>query len=104
MGKALRELVRQKKSRVADGRLMPDHVHMLISISPKYAVASVVDFVKGKRAIHRARSVLGDEGTSRGRTFGREAPSFQRSVWMKLLFVDASESRSKRIAGWINSN
>jgi len=34
---------------------MPDHVHMLISISPKYAVSQVVGFMKGKSAIHIAR-------------------------------------------------
>ena len=48
MGEILRELARQKESRVVEGHLMPDHVHMLISIPPKYAVASVVGFVKGK--------------------------------------------------------
>ena len=34
---------------------MPDHVHMMISIAPKYAVSQVVGFIKGKSAIHRAR-------------------------------------------------
>ena len=48
MGEILRELARQKESRVVEGHLMPDHVHMLISIPPKYAVASVVYFVKWK--------------------------------------------------------
>jgi putative transposase len=42
MGEILRELARQKESRVVEGHLMPDHVHMLISIPPKYAVASTV--------------------------------------------------------------
>ena len=52
MGEILRELARQKERRVVDGHLMPDHVHVLISIPPKYAVASVVDFVKGKCDSH----------------------------------------------------
>lgn len=34
---------------------MVDHVHMLISISPKYAVSNVVGYIKGKSAIHLAR-------------------------------------------------
>jgi putative transposase len=42
MGEIIRELARQKESRVEEGHLMPDHIHMLISIPPKYAVASVV--------------------------------------------------------------
>ncbi len=37
---------------------MPDHVHMLLSIPPKYAVAQVVGFIKGKSAIHIARSFM----------------------------------------------
>jgi putative transposase len=40
---------------VAQGHLMPDHVHMMISIPPKYAVSQVIDFIKGKSAIHLAR-------------------------------------------------
>ena len=35
---------------------MADHVHMLISIPPKYAVSSVVGYIKGKSAIHIART------------------------------------------------
>ena len=59
MGEVLRELARQKESRVVEGHLMPDHVHMLISIPPKYAVASVVGYIKGKSAVHLARNFMG---------------------------------------------
>jgi putative transposase len=53
---ALRKhLAGQKESRIEEGHLMPDHVHMLISIPPKYAVSQVVGFIKGKSAIHVAR-------------------------------------------------
>jgi len=45
----------QKESEVEEGRLMPDHVHMLPSIPPKYAVSQVVGYIKGKSAIHLAR-------------------------------------------------
>ena len=38
---------------------MPDHVHMLISITPKYAVAQVIGYIKGKSAIHMARRYAG---------------------------------------------
>ena len=37
---------------------MPDHVHMLISIPPKYSVAQVIGYIKGKSAIHIARTYL----------------------------------------------
>jgi putative transposase len=48
-------LARQKESVILEGHLMADHVHMLISIPPKYAVCQVVGFIKGKSAIHLAR-------------------------------------------------
>jgi putative transposase len=51
----LRNLAAQKESRVEEGHLMPDHVHMLISIPPKYAVSQVIGFMKGKSAIHLTR-------------------------------------------------
>ena len=69
MGEILRELARQKESRVVEGHLMPDHVHMLISIPPKYVVASVVGFVKGKSAIHIARSFMGRRRNFVGQNF-----------------------------------
>ncbi len=55
LGEVFRQLALQKESRVEEGHLLPDHVHMLIAIPPKYAVAQVVGFIKGKSAIHLAR-------------------------------------------------
>ena len=45
----------QKESRIIEGHLIPDHVHMLISIPPKYAVSQVIGYMKGKSAIYLAR-------------------------------------------------
>jgi putative transposase len=56
LGEVFRPLAEQKESRVLEGHLMPDHVHMLLSIPPKYAVSEVVGFIKGKSAIHLART------------------------------------------------
>jgi putative transposase len=53
-----RTLTQQKESAVEEGHLMSDHVHMLISIPPKYSVAQVVGFIKGKSAIHIARTFM----------------------------------------------
>jgi putative transposase len=50
-----RDLARQKESRIEEGHLMSDHVHMLLAIPPKYAVSQVVGYIKGKSAIHLAR-------------------------------------------------
>jgi len=55
LGEVLRRLAGQKESRIEEGHLMPDHVHMMISIPPKYAVSQVIGYIKGKSAIHIAR-------------------------------------------------
>ena len=55
LGSVFRELARRKECQIEEGHLMPDHVHMLISIPPKYAVSQVIGFIKGKSAIHLAR-------------------------------------------------
>ena len=55
LGEMFRKLALQKESKVEEGHLMPDHVHMLLSIPPKYAVSQVVGYIKGKSAIHLAR-------------------------------------------------
>jgi len=55
LGEVFKRLASQKESRIIEGHLMPDHVHMLISIPPKYAVSQVIGFIKGKSAIHLAR-------------------------------------------------
>jgi len=55
LGEVFRKLAEQKESRVEEGHLMPDHVHMLIAIPPKHSVAQIVGYIKGKSAIHIAR-------------------------------------------------
>lgn len=55
LGEVFRRLAEQKGSQIEEGHLMPDHVHMMISIPPKYAVSQVVGYIKGKSAIHLAR-------------------------------------------------
>jgi putative transposase len=55
LGEVFRMLSGQRESQIEEGHLMPDHVHMLVSIPPKYSVSQVVGFIKGKSAIHLAR-------------------------------------------------
>jgi putative transposase len=64
LGEVFRGLARQKESLIEEGHLMPDHVHMMISIPPKYAVAQAIGYIKGKSAIHIARQYIG-----RGRNY-----------------------------------
>jgi putative transposase len=55
LGEVFKRLAEQKESRIEEGHLMSDHVHMMISIPPKYAVSQVIGYIKGKSAIHLAR-------------------------------------------------
>ena len=55
LGELFRKLAAQKKSRIEEGHLLPDHVHMMIAIPPKHAVSQVIGFIEGKSAIHLAR-------------------------------------------------
>jgi putative transposase len=55
LGEVLHRLAQQRESRILEGHLMLDHVHMLVQIPPKYAVSQVVGYIKGKSAIHLAR-------------------------------------------------
>ncbi len=69
LGPVLRELARQRECAVEEGHLQLDHVHMLLSIPPKYAVAQVLGYIKGKSAIHIARTYLGRRQNFTGQHF-----------------------------------
>ncbi|MFG6375651.1 MAG: IS200/IS605 family transposase [Desulfovibrio sp.] len=59
LGELFHELARQRESRIVEGHLCIDHIHMCIAIPPKYSVSYVVGYIKGKSAIAIARDVLG---------------------------------------------
>ena len=69
LGDVFRRLAQQREARVLEGHLMPDHVHMLLSIPPKYAVSQVVGYIKGKSAIHLARVYGGSRRNFVGQHF-----------------------------------
>ena len=69
LGALIKDLAKQKESMVLEGHLMADHVHMLISIPPKYAVSQVIGFIKGKSAIHIARTYVGQRKNFTGQNF-----------------------------------
>jgi putative transposase len=69
LGPVLRELARQRESEILEGKLMVDHVHMLIAIPPKHAVSQVVGYIKGKSAIYVARNFGGRERNYTGAHF-----------------------------------
>jgi putative transposase len=68
LGQILRGLAMRKESEVMEGTLKADHVHMVISIPPKYSVSQVVGYVKGKSAIWVAR-VTGSKRNFVGQSF-----------------------------------
>ena len=90
LGEVFRALARQRESRIEEGHLMPDHVHMMISIPPKYSVSQVVGYIKGKSAIHvareyggRRRNFVGQHFWARGyfvSTVGRDEEVIRRYI------------------------
>ena len=69
VGTFLRELCRRRRIELVEGSAMPDHVHMLLSIPPKYSVAMTMGYLKGKSAIRIHRELLKQKGTLFGRSF-----------------------------------
>ncbi len=59
VGEILRDLCRQKGVELLEGHAMIDHVHLCLSIPPKYSVAMVIGYLKGKSAIRIRRELLG---------------------------------------------
>lgn len=90
LGTVFRELAQEKESIVHEGHLMPDHVHMLIQIPPKYSVASVVGYMKGKSAIWIARNWFG-----KVRNFGGE------HFWARRYYVTTVGRDEKVIRDYI---
>jgi putative transposase len=87
LGEVLRELARQRECRVEEGHLLADHVHMLVSIPPKCAVSQVVGYIKGKSAIHVARSYLGRRSNFVGQSF------WARGYWVSTVGKDEHSVR-----------
>lgn len=69
LGAIFHDLARQKECRIVEGHIMPDHVHMCIEIPPKYSVASVIGFIKGKSALAIVRRFAGKDRNFIGEHF-----------------------------------
>ena len=80
LGEVFRRLAQQKESRIEEGHLLSDHVHMLIAIPPKYAVAQGGGVYQEEERDPFGASVRGARGTSSGSTSGRAGPSYPRWV------------------------
>ena len=92
LGEVFRKLAQQKGSRIEEGYLMPDHVHMMIAIPPKYAVSQVVGYIKGKSAIHLAR------------VYGERKRNFVgQSFWARGYFVSTVGRDEEVIRAYIRN-
>jgi len=69
LGRVFHELAGQRDCQIVEGHMVQDHVHMLIRIPPKYSVAEVVGYLKGKSAISVARQFGGRRRNFNGESF-----------------------------------
>jgi putative transposase len=69
IGRIFRELCRQKKIELLEGKAMPDHVHMLLSVPPRYSIAMTIGYLKGKSAIRIHRDLSKVKKALFGRSF-----------------------------------
>ena len=69
IGEIMRQLCRQKGIGLEEGNAMPDHIHMVLSIPPKYSVAMTLGYLKGKSAVRIHREMMKSKGTLFGRSF-----------------------------------
>ena len=90
LGEVFHDLARQKESRIEEGHMLEDHVHMLVSIPPKYVVSSVIGYIKGKSAIHIAREYRGKKKNYGGEHF-----------WARGFFVSTVGKDEKAIREYI---
>ena len=99
LGQVLRELARQRESDVEEGHLLADHVHMMVSIPPKYSVAQVIGYIKARARSTSLGSVPGGRAVLSGSTSGLEATSCPRWVGMSERFARISGRRNRKTDG-----
>ncbi len=100
MGEVFRSLAERKESRIEQGHLLPDHVHMLISIPPKYAVSQGIGCIKGKSAIHLARVYGERKRNFTGQHFGARGyfvSTVGRDEGLVREYIKRQEEEDKRL-------
>ena len=100
LGDIFRDLAGRRECRIEEGHLHPDHVHMMISIPPKYAVSQVIGYIKGKSAIHIARAFLGKQRNFPGQHFwarGYFVSTVGRDEGVIREYIRNQEKEDKRL-------
>jgi len=100
LGAVFHDLAHRKECKIEEGHIMPDHIHMLISIPPKISVSTVVGFIKGKSSIwiaqnieRKARNFTGAKFWARGyfvSTVGRDEETIR-------LYIRNQELQDKEL-------
>jgi putative transposase len=100
LGEVFRALAEQKECRIEEGHLMGDPVPMLLSIPPQYSVAQVVGFIKGKAAIHMARTFMGRRKNYAGHHFwarGYSVSTGGRDEAVIREYIRTQEAEDRRL-------
>ena len=100
VGPVLRDLASRKECKIEEGHMMPDHVHVLISIPPKYSVSQVIGFIKGKSAISIARNHMGRRRNFTGQKFwarGYHVSTVGRNEEVIRNYIRHQEAEDRRI-------
>ena len=100
LGELLKDLAAQKECKILEGHLVSDHVHILISIPPKYSVSQVVGFIKGKSAIAIARNYMGRRKNFTGQSFwarGYYVSTVGKDEEAVREYIKHQEAEDKRI-------
>ena len=100
LGEVLRELARQRECVVIEGHLCPDHVHIYMTVPPKYAVSQVVGYIKGKSAIYIARTFGGRSRNFTGENFwarGYYVSTVGRDEEVIREYIRRQESEDQRL-------
>ncbi|MCL2726709.1 MAG: IS200/IS605 family transposase [Polyangiaceae bacterium] len=100
LGAIFHKLAGQKESKIEEGHVMEDHVHMMISIPPKFAVSHVIGYIKGKSAIHIARTFEGKQRNYVGHHFwarGDFVSTVGRDEKLIREYIRNQEKEDKRL-------
>ncbi|MDF1527458.1 MAG: IS200/IS605 family transposase [bacterium] len=100
LGEAFRELARQRESLVLEGHVCTDHIHIYLFIPPKYAVSQVIGYMKGKSAIHIARTYGGRARNFVGQHFwarGYYVSTVGRDEKMNRDYIRRQEAGDRRL-------
>lgn len=92
IGQILRKLCEQKDIEIIEAEACPDHIHMLISFSPKYSISYVMGYLKGKSSL-----MIFDRHANLKYKYGN------RHFWARGYFVDTVGKNKKKIQEYIKN-